>query len=102
MRHFGGGVGHINNTIIPSVDMPSDMDVDGDEEAVGGSINTPDSDVQQVDSDVVMGAELDPNELDDEMDEDENDKDLEDLDLDEDLANDEEVGGSDDDGYASL
>lgn len=99
MRHFGGGVGHIKNTVVPSVDTASNMD---EEEVIGGSTNAPDSDLPLVD--VEMRTELGADEMDEEMDEAENDEDLEDLDLDDDeeLANDEEAVGSDDDGYASL
>lgn len=107
MRHFGGGVGHINNTVLPSVDVLSEMDdvesgSDSEEEAVGDSesMNAP------IDSD--LPQEMDTDERDEEMAEADNDDDLEDMYMDEDTevtepVNDhEEAVCSDDDGYASM
>ena len=110
MRHFGGGVGHINNTIVPSSmdsEAPSDMDVDSEEEAVEGSANAQDSDLPQSEiDDGVVQAESDIDEVDEEMAEVENDEDLEDdpnEDEDDVLENNEDGdSSSDDDGYASL
>jgi hypothetical protein len=43
MQHLGGDVGHINNTVDPSVDSLSDMDIDNEEEVVVSSLSTLDS-----------------------------------------------------------
>ncbi|KAF8806327.1 hypothetical protein BYT27DRAFT_7224612 [Phlegmacium glaucopus] len=104
MQHFGGGVGHVNNTVEPSVDLLSDMDVDSEEEAAVGPTSALDSDLSQ--DNTAMRAEIDPEEMDEEMAEAECNEDPnkdEELDEYDELADDEEAqGASDDNGYASL
>lgn len=109
MRHFGGGVGHINNTVVPSSmdsEAPSDRDVDSEEESVEGhgSANAQDSDLPQSENDDgVVQAESNIDEVDEEMAEVENDEDLEDdLNEDDDMLENNEDRNSDGDGYASL
>lgn len=51
MRHFGSGVGHVNNTVIPSVNVPLDLDnVDSEEEGVDSDISVDsNNDLSQLD-----------------------------------------------------
>jgi hypothetical protein len=101
MRHFGGGVGHVKNTVLAAVDSLSDTDMDIDDDE--GPSNEMGFALSQ--ADVRMRPELDPEEVDEEVPEGEEGDLDEDEDMniydDNDLANDEDEGSDDDGGYAS-
>ena len=101
MRHFGSGVGHVNNTVIPSVNVPLDLDnVDSEEEGVDSDISVDsNNDLSQLDQ---MVTDLDEREdPEEEMAGEENDEEIDDPDLDGDGVE-EDVDFEEDDGYGSL
>jgi hypothetical protein len=107
MWHFGSGLGHVTNTVVPSQSMDTLPDIDhvdreeSEEEAVRGSMIPPaDSDLPR--SDVVMNTDERDEEV---VEAEDDDSDIESMYLsDSELVNDdfEEDACSDDDGYASL